>query len=615
MSKVRRLTMANFRGVRYGVVHLEGHSLLAGPNNVGKSTVCEALDLLLGPERLSRSPVVDEHDFYASQYLPGEQDRPEIRLEAVLTDLTEEAKRRFAPHLRRWSDIAKDFSDTDQTAGEDAEHGDWCLPILFLARYNPEEDDFEAGTFFAHPQRSPEEMRPEDLAELGSGLKRFTRADKRYCGFLYLRPNRTGNRALTFQRGSLLDTIVSLEAEDAGPLWQTVLDDLAAVEITRAGSAFATIQEQVRERVGAFVTLAAGEGGADLRASELTREHVREVLRLFVATEPGSHLVPFNRLSTGTLNQLVFALLTYIADRKGDKTVIFAIEEPEIALPPHGQRRLVDFAMKNMGQVIVTSHSPYVIEKFPPHSIVVVARDKAGDLVSTNVKLPHDFRPKSYHQNRRQFAEAVLARAVLVVEGATEAAVFRAVADVLDRDPFVQDYQHPDLAGLTFFDAGSDGQVPRFAPVFKHMGKPVYGIHDTPNSPLPADAELKAAEFTKYLVIPFKGIESLLSDEIPVSVQRRFLQEAVRRSDYPYPRCARFDDGMENDVVKRLTKDVLKERKGENDPWAAQLVECCQARSELPPTLVDLLIQIDQELREAPGAGVLPADGGDADGH
>jgi putative ATP-dependent endonuclease of OLD family len=39
--------------------------------------------------------------------------------------------------------------------------------------------------------------------------------------------------------------------------------------------------------------------------SELTREHLREVLRLFVATQPGEHGVPFNRLSTGSLNLLV----------------------------------------------------------------------------------------------------------------------------------------------------------------------------------------------------------------------------------------------------------------------------------------------------------------------
>jgi len=45
----------------------------------------------------------------------------------------------------------------------------------------------------------------------------------------------------------------------------------------------------------------------------------------------------------------------------GPGSVIFAMEEPEIALPPHTQRRMVNFVTKTMGQAIVTSHSPYLI--------------------------------------------------------------------------------------------------------------------------------------------------------------------------------------------------------------------------------------------------------------
>ena len=53
--KVRRVSISNFRGVRSGSVLLDTRSLLVG-NAVGKSTVCEALDLVLGLERLYRRP-------------------------------------------------------------------------------------------------------------------------------------------------------------------------------------------------------------------------------------------------------------------------------------------------------------------------------------------------------------------------------------------------------------------------------------------------------------------------------------------------------------------------------------------------------------------------------
>jgi putative ATP-dependent endonuclease of OLD family len=48
--RVSRLSIENFRGIAKAVLHFSGHTLLIGGNNVGKSTICEALDLVLGPD-------------------------------------------------------------------------------------------------------------------------------------------------------------------------------------------------------------------------------------------------------------------------------------------------------------------------------------------------------------------------------------------------------------------------------------------------------------------------------------------------------------------------------------------------------------------------------------
>ena len=67
--KIARLKISNFRSIKNAELLFEGHSLLLGPNNIGKSTICEAIDLVLGPDRLSRFPPVEEFDFYNAQYL------------------------------------------------------------------------------------------------------------------------------------------------------------------------------------------------------------------------------------------------------------------------------------------------------------------------------------------------------------------------------------------------------------------------------------------------------------------------------------------------------------------------------------------------------------------
>jgi putative ATP-dependent endonuclease of the OLD family len=248
-----------------------------------------------------------------------------------------------------------------------------------------------------------------------------------------------------------------------------------------------------------------------------------------------------------------------------------------------------------MGQVIVTSHSPYIIEKFDPGHVVVLTRDDAGKLASTTVVLPLDFKLRRYRENRRQFAEAVLARAVLVVEGATEAAVFPAVADVLDQDGTL-DYLHPDLAGISVFDAGNDVSVPLYAPVFASMGKPVFGIHDRPNETFGPDIAAKTASFTHYEVITYAGIEELLVTEIPVTVQRRFAASVASRLDYP-THCGYLTDMANDDAVRAHVQKLLQARKGLTGGYAPLLVAECASKAELPRSLADFLIQIDSDLR------------------
>ena len=66
--RVARLTIKNYRGIKQAVILLPKHGVLIGDNNTGKTTILEALDLVLGPDRLNRQPPIDEHDFFRGKY-------------------------------------------------------------------------------------------------------------------------------------------------------------------------------------------------------------------------------------------------------------------------------------------------------------------------------------------------------------------------------------------------------------------------------------------------------------------------------------------------------------------------------------------------------------------
>ena len=106
--KIYSIAIENFRGIRSAKLILPDHAVLIGDNNTGKSSVLEAIDLVLGPDRLSRRPPVDEHDFYQGKYLAvaneGAQgavppEAPKITVEVTITDLSSEQQARFGDYV------------------------------------------------------------------------------------------------------------------------------------------------------------------------------------------------------------------------------------------------------------------------------------------------------------------------------------------------------------------------------------------------------------------------------------------------------------------------------------------------------------------------------------
>jgi putative ATP-dependent endonuclease of the OLD family len=160
--KVSHLAIANFRGVKSASLLLPDHAVLIGDNNTGKSTVLEALDLVLGPDRLSRASPIDEHDFHLGRYQPEAQEAhagadaaqdgasPTIRVTATITGLSEEQSTHFRDHLEWWNTEKQTLYDGDAAALDKAPAVP-CLRVTFIGRYDADEDDFEGKTFF-HPE-------------------------------------------------------------------------------------------------------------------------------------------------------------------------------------------------------------------------------------------------------------------------------------------------------------------------------------------------------------------------------------------------------------------------------------------------------------------------------
>lgn len=601
--RAARIKIENFRGIHRATLLLPKHAVLIGDNNTGKTTVLEALDLALGPDRLNRRPPIDEHDFFRGAYtltshaVPAEGgneaagggdpgppadeakaavEAPRVEIEVTVADLTEEQMGRFGHYTEFWDAATDTFYEEPNPAGIDAANITEALRVTFHGWYDEDEDDFEGKTYFTRS------LTEEDEPEL------FSKKDKQVCGFLYLRSLRTGSRALSLERGSLLDIILRLK-EVRPQMWEDTLNTLSEISVASDPDlGISPVLESINASLKKYVPK---EWGVEphLKVSNLTREHLRKVITAFIATGDGDHAAPFYRQGTGTINMLVLAMLSQIAEDK--QNVIFAMEEPETAIPPYAQKRIVHEVRKLASQTLFTSHSPYVLEEFAIEETVVLARDADGVLVRQAIALPSNVKLKRYRQEfRTRFCEGLLARRVLVAEGATEASAFPVVCRRLAKlKP--DTYSSLEALGVCTVDAGSESNIPGMAQLYRELGKRTFAICDKQED---ENKALIEAQVELLLMHAEKGFESMVLKDTTEAALTRFAKSLDwpqhLNEKYSYPEAK----------VSEALADYFAWSKG-NWGIADFLTQCSEA--EVPEWLRDAALKLKEACIPAPVAG------------
>lgn len=573
--KIFSVAIGNFRGIRSAKLMLPDHAVLIGDNNTGKSSVFEAIDLALGPDRLSRRPPVDEHDFYQGRYLPVENPEaaegagpgaaPKITVEVTIVNLSPEQEARFGANVEWLNTITGAFYEEARPAGVDSAEIKAALRVTFIGEYDPDEDDFIGNTYFTRSLSEEDTPTP------------FSKKDKQHCGFLFLRSLRTGSRALSLEHGSLLDLILRLK-EIRPQMWEGTIGTLADFDVASDPAlGISGVLESINKSLKKYVPREWGVK-PHLKVSNLTREHLRKVVTAFIATGTGDHAAPFFRQGTGTINMLVLAMLSQIAEDK--QNVIFAMEEAETAIPPYAQKRIVHELRKLSAQSLFTSHSPYVLEEFSLDETVILSRSDDGQLNQSKIELPESVKHKRYRQEfRTRFCEGLLSRRVLIAEGATEATAFPVAARRLSElNPAT--YASLEALGVCIIDAGTETQIADLGALYKSLGKRTFALCDKQTDPAKAAIE---AQVERLFMHGEKGIEDLILKNTTQAALDRFADQL----DWPPHLLAKYPNPKAQAVA--ALKDYFGWSKG-NWGIAELLAQCSEA--EIPQWLREACITL-----------------------
>jgi len=587
--RIIRIEISQFRGIVQADIRLGTRTLFVGENNIGKSTLLEAIDLVLGPDRGTRADAIDEHDFYLSTYTsPGENgsgadssalaEPPRIRITVTLGELTDKEIDRHGDHLELWNEAESRPYEHNEVADLQSVEEKYVLRVGFEGWYDPEADEFQTETFYCSPEPEASGKRPL----LG-------KRDKQRIGFLYLRPLRTARRAASMQRGRLLDVLLDLR-EARPKVWENVLGKLREFGGgLEEDETFKQVLLDLEERLERYLPNRTGaRWRSGLFVSKLTRRELREVMAYFLESRPGQHLLPYERLGSGTANVLVLALLSAIAEEKAN--VIFAMEEPEIALPPYTQRRIIQELFQMSRQVIATSHSPYVTERFINETILVLRKKGEDEIGATCIQeTESSLDPKMLRQEfRLRYAEGLISNAVLIVEGVSDAWALAEVNRILASTGATA-YVDIDTLGLVIIPAATKNEIHKIGDFFRAVGIPVYAVSDQVSED---DASRIEATCSKHFHLPYKGIEDLLAKECEPRSMRSFLKMARNREDYPrHLALPEPEDG--DDAWRTAFRDVIKARKGEG--YAALFLSRDKLEA-LPASFVRVLAELSTEL-------------------
>ncbi|MCH7680930.1 AAA family ATPase, partial [candidate division KSB1 bacterium] len=168
----------NFRCVRSANIYPTQHNVLLGPNNTGKTTILEAINMVLNPELTFRTNVIDENDFYNRHYLiediseikqdsisnelenngdvdvsesqteENNEENPEIYIEITLSDFSTEDEDQFNDKLVVWDPENNIIIESTQEGEEPLKNAQTAIRVCFSAWYDQDEDDFDHSTYF-----------------------------------------------------------------------------------------------------------------------------------------------------------------------------------------------------------------------------------------------------------------------------------------------------------------------------------------------------------------------------------------------------------------------------------------------------------------------------------
>lgn len=417
--RVATLYIENFRGVRTGFVHFGKHPILVGDNNTGKTTLIEALTLVLGRDRLVRE--LTEHDFYGSH--PQVADR--IKLIVTITDFPNDDPEQSSQWFRDGRAVIKWINEANGTVHPRRDDGAWklCCQLAVQARFDHESLSVETLRYF-YDHDEPIDPFAEDTPAVVPGKL------IQELGFYLVRASRTWDKVFSWGNELFKRTVLAAAAQPAAAL-------LAERDRLRAPAQPIDddpgIEPLIRNLNAELALSFPNEPRVQLRLTGTDSRSVMEAVSAHFST-PDGFSIPAARQGSGLVSMQGLLLLLELgrARAAGGGEFLMALEEPEIHLPPSAQQRLVQRVQALSTQTFVTTHSPLIASMADPTSVLILKKHDGTLSAEPFLEAPlpaaaQNWQRRFFQHSRVDVLGALMQPALLIPEGKADFQLLRCI--------------------------------------------------------------------------------------------------------------------------------------------------------------------------------------------
>lgn len=423
--RVAHLTIDGFRGVRKGDLRFGTHTVLVGPNNVGKTTVIEALALLFGRERLVRT--LTEHDFFGST--PTELAR--ILIVATVTDFDGDEPAAYHDWFGTERGVEKWLNPK---TGEllplrNQPELKLAVQIGFSARFNVDSLEVDTLRFYVDDDTDIGDPFDDD-----AHLRPVRTKTLQELGFFLVPATRTWDRWMSFSSELFRKVIAATGGLPAAAVREERQRVWEPVQPLEAAAGIASIISSINDELKYLISTAPH---LQLRLTSTDSEGVLQAVVPHFQHGTGPTL-PSSRQGSGLASlQSLLLLMQFGAARKARaQCFVLGVEEPELHVQPSQQKRLVNRLNAVCSQTIMTTHSPVVASMFPPTDVVFLRND-TGVLIGSPLSASAALTPTNHQQHlfyawRDRLVAALMHEHVLVPEGISDVAWLDAIQTAIE---------------------------------------------------------------------------------------------------------------------------------------------------------------------------------------